>query len=70
MIQNTATETHNQMGCPYLNQTGAEAIYEWASVLANIDIESLPPQLQTELQQLRGRQSARSTMPMRAAPHR
>ena len=45
--------THNQSGCPYLNQTGYDAVQSWAQVLAQIDLQSLPADLQAELQQLR-----------------
>jgi hypothetical protein len=46
------TEGRNQAGCPYLNQTGADAVLDWANVLASIDRVSLPQSLQLELQQL------------------
>jgi hypothetical protein len=49
---NAATATHNQAGCPYLNQTGCEAVKDWASVLARIDLPALPPDLQLELRRL------------------
>ena len=45
-------ETRNQAGCPYRNQTGADAVLNWANVLASIDRLSLPQSLQVELQQL------------------
>ena len=49
-----ALPTHNRAGCPYLNQTGREAVQHWAVVLMEIDPQSLPPDLRIELQQLRG----------------
>ena len=49
---NNIVETRNQAGCPYLNQTGADAVLNWANVLASIDRLSLPQNLQVELQQL------------------
>jgi hypothetical protein len=45
-------KSHNQAGCPYLNQTGAEAVLDWSSVLAGIDLAALPSDLQAELHQL------------------
>jgi hypothetical protein len=50
--RHSATATHNQAGCPYLNQTGYDAVQEWAQVLARIDMRTLPPELQLELQRL------------------
>jgi hypothetical protein len=47
-----ATKSHNQAGCPYLNQTGAEAVLDWITVLAKIDPAALPSDLQAELRQL------------------
>jgi hypothetical protein len=47
------TQTQNQAGCPYLHQTGRDAVQNWAHVLANIDLVTLPADLQTELQHLR-----------------
>jgi len=44
---------HNRMGCPFLNQTGKDAVLEWGNVLARIDLLALPPELQAELEQLR-----------------
>ena len=51
----TVTDTHNQFGCPYLDQSGAEAVLDWASVLASIDPANLAPELRSQLQQLRVR---------------
>jgi hypothetical protein len=51
----SAMETHNQAGCPYLNQTGSDAVRDWASVLASIDLTTLTADIQAELQQLRMR---------------
>ena len=48
------SDTHNQLGCPYLNQSGAEAVLDWASVLAAIETAELTPELHSQLQQLRG----------------
>jgi hypothetical protein len=53
-----ATETHNQAGCPYLNQTGRDAVQDWASALARIDPTTLAADLQAELQQLQTRCAA------------
>jgi hypothetical protein len=47
-----ATPTHNQAGCPYLNQTGCEGVKDWAHVLARIDLRALLPDLQIELRRL------------------
>jgi hypothetical protein len=47
-----ATTAHNQAGCPYLNQTGEDAVLDWASVLAGIDLTTLPADLRAELHQL------------------
>ena len=47
-----AMPTHNQAGCPYLNQTGREAVKDWARVLARIDLSALLPELQVELRHL------------------
>ena len=47
-----ATETHNFRGCPYLLQTGPDAVVDWARVLADIDLTALSPDLQAELRQL------------------
>lgn len=47
-----AAETHNRFGCPYLAQTGPDAILDWARVLANIDLAALSPDLQDELRRL------------------
>jgi hypothetical protein len=38
-----------------LNQTGEDAVLGWAGVLAAIDIQTLPQELQAELQHLRSR---------------
>jgi hypothetical protein len=46
------TATHNQVGCPYLNQTGYDAVQDWAHVLARIDPHLLSVELQVELLQL------------------
>lgn len=48
----TNAETCNRDGCPYLNQTGYDAVLDWANVLASIDCVSLPQSLQLELLQL------------------
>lgn len=48
-----ATEHANQLGCPYLHQTGHQAVRDWANVLASIDTRALPPELQNELRMLR-----------------
>jgi hypothetical protein len=50
-----ASQTHNQAGCPYLNQTGREAVQDWSHVLASIDLVMLPAELQAELQLLRSK---------------
>jgi hypothetical protein len=50
-----AAQTHNQAGCPYLYQTGHEAVQEWPNVLAAIDLLALPTDLQAELLELRSR---------------
>jgi hypothetical protein len=50
-----APTTHNRAGCPYLNQTGEESVIGWPLVLAAIDIQTLPRELQAELLHLRGR---------------
>ena len=47
-----AITSHNQAGCPYLNQTGVEAVLDWSSVLAGIDPAALPSELQAELHRL------------------
>jgi len=47
-----SAETRNQAGCPYLNQTGSDAVLNWANILASIDYISLPQSLQLELRQL------------------
>jgi hypothetical protein len=47
-----SAETRNQAGCPYLNQTGSDAVLNWANVLASIELLSLPQSLQAELRQL------------------
>jgi hypothetical protein len=44
---------HNRMGCPFLNQTGKDAVLDLGNVLARIDLLGLPPELQAELEQLR-----------------
>jgi hypothetical protein len=49
---NKIVETHNQAGCPYLDQTGADAVLNWAHILASIDRLLLPENLRIELQQL------------------
>jgi hypothetical protein len=49
---NNISETRNQAGCPYLNQIGADAVLNWANILASIDRLLLPENLQIELQQL------------------
>jgi hypothetical protein len=46
------TKSHNQAGCPYLNQSGAEAVLDWSNVLAGIDLAALPSELQAELRRL------------------
>jgi hypothetical protein len=51
----SATETHNRAGCPYLNQTGNDAVQDWASVLVSIDPKTLAADLRAELQQLQTR---------------
>ena len=51
----TAAATHNRAGCPYLNQTGEDVVLGWARVLGAIDIQTLPQELQAELQHLRSR---------------
>jgi hypothetical protein len=51
-ISGGATPTHNQAGCPYLNQTGCEAVKDWAQVLARLDLLTLQPDLQVELKRL------------------
>jgi hypothetical protein len=52
-ISRNASQTHNHAGCPYLNQTGREAVQDWSDVLASIDLAALPAELQAELQLLR-----------------
>ena len=47
-----ASETHNQVGCPYQNQSGEQAVLNWVHILAEIDVRTLPPDLQLELRQL------------------
>ena len=47
-----STKSHNQDGCPYLNQAGTDAVLDWISVLAGIDLAALPSELQSELRQL------------------
>jgi hypothetical protein len=47
-----STKSRNQAGCPYLNQTGAEAVLDWINVLAGIDPAALPSELQSELRRL------------------
>jgi len=47
------SKTHNRAGCPYRDQTGKDAVLDWAGVLAGIDLPALPAELQVELQQLR-----------------
>jgi hypothetical protein len=47
-----STKSRKQVGCPYLNQTGADAVVDWISVLAGIDPAALPSELQSELRQL------------------
>jgi hypothetical protein len=49
---NNSAETRNQAGCPYLNQTGSDAVLNWVNILASIDQVSLPQSLQAELRQL------------------
>lgn len=49
----SAAETHNRLGCPYLGQTIHDAVLDWRRVLADIDISALSRDLQAELQQLR-----------------
>src|SRR5215475_5229585 len=61
-----ALETHNQAGCPYLNQSGEQAVLNWAHILGEIDPQTLPPNLQAELLQLRARASHRDQWPARA----
>jgi hypothetical protein len=46
------TRARNRAGCPYLNQTGADAVLDWANVLAGIDPAALPSEIQTELRRL------------------
>jgi hypothetical protein len=48
-----AAAMHNRMGCPFLNQTGKDAVLDWGNVLTRIDLLALPPELQAELEQLR-----------------
>lgn len=48
-----AAEHTNQLGCPYLNQAGWQAVCDWAHVLERIDTRALSPELQNELRQLR-----------------
>jgi hypothetical protein len=59
-----STKSHNQSGCPYLNQTGAEAVLDWASVLAGIDPAALPSELQSELRRLQLKSSMPGQMPV------
>ena len=48
-----AAQHHNHLGCPYLNQTGSQAVRDWTNVLASIDTRALPPELERELTRLR-----------------
>ena len=50
---NGAGEFSNDNGCPYMNQTLREALQDWSHVLAELDLRSLPSDLQAELHQLR-----------------
>ena len=47
-----AGPAHNQAACPYLNQTGAQAVLNWDGVLAALAAAELPAELQAELRQL------------------
>jgi hypothetical protein len=65
-----STKSRNQAGCPYLNQTGADAVLDWVSVLAGIDPAALPSELQSELRQLKLQSSTPfpAPAPRRSAP--
>jgi len=52
--QDDSSASHNQAGCPYLSQSGFDAVQRWAQVLDQIDPETLPAELQYELRLLRG----------------
>lgn len=52
--QDYSSVSHNQAGCPYLNQSGFDAVQKWAQVLDQIDPQTLPAELQHELRLLRG----------------
>jgi hypothetical protein len=56
-----ATQARNQAGCPYLHQTGRDAVQNWAYVLASIELVTLPADLQLELQDLRLKDSGADT---------
>jgi hypothetical protein len=51
--QDYSSASHNQAGCPYLNQSGFDAVQRWAQVLEQIDPQILPVELQQELRLLR-----------------
>jgi hypothetical protein len=48
-----ASDTHNQSGCPFWNQTLQDTVQDWASILGRIDSLTLPTDLQLELLRLR-----------------
>jgi hypothetical protein len=59
-----STKSRNQAGCPYLNQTGADAVLDWINVLAGIDPAALPSELQSELHQLQLKSSTPGQVPV------